>query len=201
MIKFKAFLDYSVKILFVLSSTFVLTLGLLFLTNPALFQLNNIQIITPQVIVIGSNAYNEDYEDEEEVDEEEVECVKQALWHEARGEGIAGIEAVASVIVNRVNSKRYPNSFCEVIHQPMQFSYVHERQKKGLPLRVKPKESEIHVFEQVNELAHEVVAGQFKPIFDQSVLWYAHQRINNYWTKKKAVVAKVGNHVFYKINS
>lgn len=193
MLKFKAFLDYAVKIIFVLSSTFVLTLGLLFLTNPALFQKNNIQIITPQVIVIGSN--------EDEVDEEEVECVKQALWHEARGEGIAGIEAVASVIVNRVNSKRYPNSFCAVIHQPMQFSYVHERIKQGKPLTIVPKESEKDILDKVNQIAHSVVKYEFKPVFDQSVMWYAHKRINNYWTKKKAVVAKVGNHVFYKINS
>ena len=77
---------------------------------------------------------------------EEVQCVQQALWHEARGESKEGIKAVLSVIVNRTKSKHYPDTFCEVIHEPKQFSYVDELRKKGESFTPKVKESEQDVY-------------------------------------------------------
>ena len=44
-------------------------------------------------------------------------CLTDALYFEARGENIFGQVAVAEVILNRVDTKSYPNSVCGVVHQ------------------------------------------------------------------------------------
>lgn len=132
-----------------------------------------------------------------QINKREVQCVRQALWHEARGEGEEGIKAVLSVIVNRTKSKHYPDTFCEVIHQPKQFSYVDELRQQGKPLTPKVKESEQEVYSYIDELAHEAVQEKFVTTLPRDVLWYTHTRINNYWTRTKEVVARVGKHKFF----
>ena len=49
--------------------------------------------------------------------ESELACLAEALYFEGRGEGLHGMVAIALVIKNRVASRRYPNSVCEVVHQ------------------------------------------------------------------------------------
>ena len=132
------------------------------------------------------------------VDLEQFNCVVQALFHEARGEPLEGILAVASVIHNRVNSSRYPNDHCSVIHQRMQFSYVHERQARGLSLQPQPKAVEQAVYQQIQDIAMQMLTQTFEPVLESDVLWYAHSRVNNYWTRVKQKVDQIGNHVFYK---
>ena len=54
----------------------------------------------------------------------------EAIYFEARGEDLVGQLAVAEVILNRVASKRFPNTVCKVINQgssrkfKCQFSYM-----------------------------------------------------------------------------
>lgn len=47
----------------------------------------------------------------------DIECMAQNVYHEARGEGIAGQWLVGSVVTNRVSSKHFPSSPCNVIHE------------------------------------------------------------------------------------
>ena len=42
------------------------------------------------------------------------------------GEPAEGIKAVAEVIINRVNDDRYPDSICDVVWEPKQFSFTHD---------------------------------------------------------------------------
>ena len=55
------------------------------------------------------------------------DCLKTALYFEARGESLKGQFAVAEVILNRVDSPDYPKSVCGVVQQGgsggCQFSY------------------------------------------------------------------------------
>ena len=44
-------------------------------------------------------------------------CLALNMYHEARGQGIAGELAVSAVVLNRVNDKRFPNTICEVVKQ------------------------------------------------------------------------------------
>ena len=58
----------------------------------------------------------------------EVECLAMNVYHESRGESLAGKSAVAHVTLNRVESERYPSSICEVVYQA-------KTNDRGFPLR------------------------------------------------------------------
>lgn len=45
----------------------------------------------------------------------ELKCLAQAIYYEARGEPLPGQIAVAEVVLNRADSKRYPSSVCGVV--------------------------------------------------------------------------------------
>ncbi|MEO6300903.1 MAG: cell wall hydrolase [Paracoccaceae bacterium] len=60
--------------------------------------------------------------------DEQWDCLRKALYFEARGESMMGEFAVAEVILNRVDSPDYPKSVCNVVHASgggaCAFSYV-----------------------------------------------------------------------------
>lgn len=63
------------------------------------------------------------------------ECFKlaEALVYEARSETRKGQIAVASVILNRVGHKNFPDTIQGVITQPHQFSYLKDMHKQRKP--------------------------------------------------------------------
>jgi len=128
---------------------------------------------------------------------EQKECVVEALYHEVRGESRESIIAVASVIKNRVNSKKYPNSYCEVVQQPKQFSY-----RNHLPVGVAKKiqtngYQDEKKLSEIKDVADKVIYAKIQPSLPSNVLHYARYDVKNYWTKKMKVVAQSGKHVFY----
>jgi len=129
---------------------------------------------------------------------QEKQCLAEVLWHEARGEGYIGMHKVMSVIYNRKQSKHYPSTYCGVIQQKKQFSYRNHL-TKGTNIDFKPLGAiEIQTYRQVSELVDNVFKGAFKPSLNPSVMWYAHKKVSNRWTKKKVIAEQVGKHVFYR---
>lgn len=129
---------------------------------------------------------------------EERECIKEALWFEARGESELGRRAVLNVIRNRMQSRTFPSSHCGVIEQPRQFSYrlgLKPGQRKQIKL-VSALDHETYA--QVSTLADEALLGAFQPVLEPSVLWYTHIKVKNKWTRKMKVVKIEGNHHFLK---
>lgn len=61
-------------------------------------------------------------------DTKQIECLAKNAYHEARGEGTKGMEAVTHVVLNRVKSSKFPDKPCDVIYQrtkkACQFSWV-----------------------------------------------------------------------------
>ena len=128
----------------------------------------------------------------------ELQCIKSALWHEARGETEEGIRAVMSVIYNRKNHKNYPNTFCKVILQDKQFSAFNS-DKSLATKRLKPvKGPDEEAYSKVAGIAQEAVVGAFEPVLEPSVLHYAHIKVKNKWTRKFKRVKVVQSHAFYK---
>lgn len=62
------------------------------------------------------------------VSKQELDLLARAIYGESRGEPYVGQVAVAAVIVNRVLSRQFPNTFAEVIYQGGQFSAVSDGQ-------------------------------------------------------------------------
>ena len=48
---------------------------------------------------------------------DEVKCLAQNIYWEARNQSIQGMYAVADVTLNRVKDKRWPSTVCEVVKQ------------------------------------------------------------------------------------
>lgn len=131
----------------------------------------------------------------------EKECVKNALYHEARGEGEVGMLAVANVIHNRYMHPNYPDTYCGVINQRKQFSYTLEGKPQGEALKAhverKPEQTRV-AYQTAEKIADDVVEGRLQKFLPDNVLYYTTTKVKNYWTKTKKVVVQIGNHKFYK---
>ena len=54
----------------------------------------------------------------------DLNCLAQAIYFESRGEPLDGQIAVAEVVLNRVDDRRFPRTVCGVTNQGCQFSYT-----------------------------------------------------------------------------
>ena len=116
----------------------------------------------------------------------EIQCLHEAIYYEAGNQPKKGKRAVAEVIRNRVHDKRYPNSYCEVINQPNQFSFTLFDTNYRLDLRA---------WQSSEEVAVDVF---FSDDVSSDALWYHADYINPpVWTKKLERIAHIDQHIFY----
>lgn len=75
--------------------------------------------VTPKAVVksVPTVASNMLKKPVEALSVREVNCMADAMYFEARGEGDLGMVAVGYVISNRMKSKRFPKTACGVVHQ------------------------------------------------------------------------------------
>jgi spore germination cell wall hydrolase CwlJ-like protein len=125
----------------------------------------------------------------------EWRCLAEALYFEARGESIKGQFAVAEVILNRVKSKRFPGSLCEVINQgtgrkwQCQFTYTCDGQKEVI---TEPK-----AFMRVAKVARASLDGK-APRLTDGATHYHTTAVNPNWSKVFTRTAQIGVHLFYR---
>lgn len=131
------------------------------------------------------------------VNEREKACLIEAAWHEARGESEDGIRAVMAVIQNRVHSRRYPASYCAVIYQYRQFSYVIEHKRIGKSTKPVVKPSEMLKYRLIERLAVDTLQAKLDAPVPPDVLWYHTHQVKPQWSKKKKLVKVVGKHRFF----
>jgi len=119
-------------------------------------------------------------------------CLAVAIFFEARGEPYEGKEAVANVIINRVEDGRYPNSVCGVVSEHKAFSYTHD----GLhddPTRHTGHQDKI-AWVQSQEVANDALQGTLLGITSTH---YHTTNVLPFWVEHYKVDGKVGNHLFY----
>ena len=128
-------------------------------------------------------------------------CLATAVFFEARGEPIDGKELVANVILNRVEHPSYPDTVCEVVNQPKQFSYTHQLSKTVLQDRNNPKPLFYNSYH--DSKAWEESKAVAKSVLDNGVvnpyiLMYHTTTVDPYWSSHYEVAGLVGNHMFYR---
>lgn len=122
-------------------------------------------------------------------------CLAEALYFEARGESLRGQIAVAEVILNRVDSKRYPGSVCGVVQQGQhrrnacQFSYNCD----GRSNRIGNKKS----FNKLGKLAYVMLNGAERELTGNA-LYYHNDTVRPRWSRKMVKTARIGRHIFYR---
>lgn len=130
--------------------------------------------------------------------EQEKQCIREALYHEARGEGTEGMLAVMSVIHNRKEAKGFPGTYCKVIHQPFQFSYRNGTQP-GIHLEIKPvKPSDKVAYTLASIIAEDAATGRFETLLGHDVLWYHTSDVKPRWSKAMQKVRTIAKHQFFK---
>jgi spore germination cell wall hydrolase CwlJ-like protein len=116
-------------------------------------------------------------------------CLSLAVYFEARSEPVAGQVAVAQVVLNRVESPRFPDTVCEVVYQYRQFSFYWDGKSD------RPKEA--GAWENAQLIASAVMAGSQHATL-AGVLHYHADYVQPRWAEQMAHVATYGEHHFYE---
>ena len=123
-------------------------------------------------------------------------CLALNVYHEARSEDINGQYAVAHVVMNRVQSDKFPDDTCSVIHQgyekgkhKCQFSWYCDGKSDT------PHDPEAWAWSVL--VAYDVLQGRMPDITDGSTHYHATY-VNPYWTKHLNKMGQIGGHIFYK---
>jgi N-acetylmuramoyl-L-alanine amidase len=123
---------------------------------------------------------------------DQAQCIAVAVYHEARGESLEGQLAVAKVIMNRAASGKYPSSWCGVVKQPWQFSFVNPR--TGYMPSVDQTSAAWRKALGVTRLA---VANAVQTV-PADCLWYHADYVAPSWGRRLTRVEKIGAHIFYR---
>lgn len=121
-------------------------------------------------------------------------CLAQAIYYESRSETSAGQMAVADVILNRVESRYYPDNICGVVYQGShrqtgcQFSFTCDGSMNRSVDVMSMKRSERMAEAVLSGLRFEVTRG---------ALNYHARYIRPYWAAHLQKTATVDDHVFY----
>jgi spore germination cell wall hydrolase CwlJ-like protein len=119
----------------------------------------------------------------------ELECLAVGIYFEAKSESLAGQLAVGDVIANRANSNgRFPSSYCGVLFQRSQFSFIRGRALPSVPRASRQWSTAVAIAKIVHQDLKDSAASK--------ALFFHAKRVSPGWKLKR--VAAIGNHIFYR---
>ena len=135
---------------------------------------------------------------------EDVMCMAKNIFFEAAVESTAGKLAVAQVTLNRVNSKNYPNTICDVVYEGRHHASGHPKRDQCQfswycdGRGDEPTESQLWIDSQ--DLAKYVILRQddLIDITDGATHYHARYIDAPRWAGQKRVTAKIDEHIFYR---
>jgi|TARA_B110000977_G_scaffold189401_1_gene258848 spore germination cell wall hydrolase CwlJ-like protein len=146
------------------------------------------------------------------------ECLALNMYHEARGQGTAGLFAVSAVVLNRVNDTRFPNSVCEVVEQgPVRESWktrknesLPQSKRKYYPIKNRcqfswfcdgksdtPRNKK--KYEELLDLAKLIMYNELILVdITDGALFYHADYVTPGWAKTKQKTVEIQDHIFYR---
>jgi spore germination cell wall hydrolase CwlJ-like protein len=121
-------------------------------------------------------------------------CLALNVFFEARTEPVMGQLAVIEVTMNRVESRSYPDTVCEVVWDKKQFSWTHDGVHDD-PTRMSYLDK--LAWEDTTALVDAYLNGDIDLPSSGATMYHADY-VNPYWVSSYTPVAKVGSHIFYK---
>lgn len=129
----------------------------------------------------------------------EERCLTEAIYYEAGNQSEIGKEAVALVVMNRLNDPRRPNTVCGVITQAhivkerkvCQFSFWCETKRKP----------EKEMWEESLKIAQRVLQNYWKRdiiLHYNNAVYYHASYVHPKWRTSKVFVGKIDQHLFYR---
>ena len=135
-------------------------------------------------------------------------CLALNTYHEAKNQSMIGQIAVAEVVMNRVQDKRFPNSVCEVVKQgPTRPSW--EDPKKEYPIKHRcqfswycdgksdvPKNEK--AWKKAQEYAYLVLYNRIAIDVTEGATHYHATYVKPSWAKTKTRTTRIEKHIFYR---
>lgn len=121
------------------------------------------------------------------------------IYHESRDQSDQGQIAVGLVTRNRVQSKKFPNSYSKVVWQIKRSANTHRRVAQfswaldGKPDKVRDADAWIKAW----NIAGSIISGKLKD-FTNGSLWYHTKAVRPSWRNKFHVAMIIEDHIFYK---
>jgi hypothetical protein len=122
--------------------------------------------------------------------DEQLRCLAGAVYFEARGEPLAGQLAVAQVIINRSEDSRFPRSYCGVVAQPGQFSFMRGSRMPA----VRESSPAWTRAVAIAQIAHQ---GMWESEAGNAVFFHARY-VSPGWSRTKTRLAQIDTHIFYR---
>jgi N-acetylmuramoyl-L-alanine amidase len=119
----------------------------------------------------------------------ELECLAVGIYFEAKSEPLIGQVAVGEVIVNRAKSGRFRPTYCGVLFQRGQFSFIRGKQLPSVPRSSRQWQTAVAVAK--------IVDQDLKDSEADDALFFHAKRVSPGWRRLKRV-ASIGNHIFYR---
>ena len=133
---------------------------------------------------------------------EAITCLALNIYFESRNQPIEGQVAVSQVVLERVKSKKYPDTVCEVVFQGPTYSW-----SVNYPIKDrcqfswycdgfsdKPRD-EIAWLNSL-EVAEKVYYGLTDTV--KGATHYHSVKVDPWWAKYKVKVKQIGDHIFYR---
>ena len=134
------------------------------------------------------------------IDQEELTCLAKNIYFEARGENRTGQYAVGLVTLNRLKSKRFPNTICKVVKQARYWNNNPVRNKchfswycDGKSDRPKDKRA----WDTALDIAHFLLLFNVEDFTKGSTHYHATY-VKPKWSREMKVATVIGSHIFYE---
>ena len=121
----------------------------------------------------------------------DLDCLTQAIYYEARGEGPAGQAAVAQVVLNRVRHPSFPKSVCAVVYQGCQFSFACDGSTR--------RGREAGAWNRAQRIATKALSGAVVANVGNATHFHT-VNVSPNWGPSLMRVGQVGLHIFYRFS-
>lgn len=123
--------------------------------------------------------------------QKDVDAMAKNLYFEYRNEEASDIEIaqIGYVVLNRLKSKRFPNTISEIIWQPSQFSWTHDGKSD--------KMTNLEAKKRAERIAKAILDGSIPNLIGDSNHYLNKSISKATWWKRMKFVAKFGEHSYY----
>lgn len=127
------------------------------------------------------------------INPEQLACLSDVVYHEARGESVAGQQAVAEVVLNRVDDPAFPNTVCGVVYQGSsrgcQFSWTCDGRSDNI--------RNAQAYARIEDMARDMLSGGSRDLTDGATYFHT-PAVQPSWSRKFTRTTKIGAHIFYR---
>ena len=121
------------------------------------------------------------------------ECLRSALYFEARGETIQGQFAVAEVILNRRDAAGFPKTICGVVHQDGSGTCAFSFSCDALSDHMRDKAA----IDRAGRIARVMLDGAPRAL-TLGAMYFHTTGVRPDWSRRFDRTATIGAHLFYK---